>query len=59
MTSFDRCLTTFGPLFDPGDATRLTYAVEIQPKGLLPVRLIEGRIASDLRANLAAIRWAI
>jgi len=39
-----------------GDATRLTYAVEIKPKGLLPVRLIEGRIASDLKLNLKAIR---
>lgn len=38
------------------DATRLTYAVEMKPKGLLPVRLIEGRIASDLKANLLAIR---
>jgi hypothetical protein len=39
-----------------GDATRLRYAVEIQPRGLLSVRLIEGCIASDLRANLASIR---
>jgi len=39
-----------------GDATRLTYAVEMKPRGLLPVRLIEGRIASDLKANLLAIR---
>lgn len=39
-----------------GDATRLTYAVEIKPKGVLPVRLIEGRIASDLKVNLKAIR---
>ena len=39
-----------------GDASRLTYAVEIKPKGILPVKLIEGRIASDLKANLAAIR---
>ena len=39
-----------------GDATRLTYAVEIKPKGILPVKLIEGRIASDLKTNLMAIR---
>ena len=36
--------------------SRLTYAVEIKPKGFLPVKLIEGRIATDLKANLAAIR---
>ena len=39
-----------------GDASRLTYAVEIKPKGILPVKLIEGRIATDLKSNLAAIR---
>jgi Polyketide cyclase / dehydrase and lipid transport len=39
-----------------GDATRLTYAVELKPKGILPVRLVEGRIASDLKKNLMAIR---
>ena len=39
-----------------GDATRLTYAVEIRPKGFLPVALIEKRVASDLSANLEAIR---
>ena len=39
-----------------GNACRLTYAVEIKPKGFLPVKLIEGRIAIDLKANLAAIR---
>ena len=39
-----------------GEAARLTYAVELKPKGILPVRLIEGRIASDLKANMAAIR---
>eukprot|EP00595_Chromulina_sp_UTEXLB2642_P000525 CAMPEP_0196762952 /NCGR_PEP_ID=MMETSP1095-20130614/3118_1 /TAXON_ID=96789 ORGANISM="Chromulina nebulosa, Strain UTEXLB2642" /NCGR_SAMPLE_ID=MMETSP1095 /ASSEMBLY_ACC=CAM_ASM_000446 /LENGTH=468 /DNA_ID=CAMNT_0042115119 /DNA_START=414 /DNA_END=1816 /DNA_ORIENTATION=+ len=37
-------------------ATRLTYAVEIKPKGFLPVSLIESRIASDLKANLESIR---
>ena len=44
---------------DGGDACRLSYAVELRPKGLLPVRLIEGRIASDLKANLAAIRQVV
>ena len=39
-----------------GDACRLTYAVEIKPKGFLPVGLIESRIASDLKNNLDAIR---
>ena len=39
-----------------GNASRLTYAVELKPKGILPVKLIEGRIASDLKANMAAIR---
>eukprot|EP01039_Chlorochromonas_danica_P006969 gene6969-7710_t len=37
-------------------ATRLSYAVEIRPKGFLPVHLIEGRIARDLKTNLDAIR---
>ena len=41
---------------DGGDAARLTYAVEIRPKGFLPVKLIEGRIASDLINNLQALR---
>ena len=44
---------------DGGDACRLTYAVEIRPKGFLPVRLIEGRIAADLKANLGAIRQEV
>ena len=35
------------------------YKVEIKPKGILPVKLIEGRIASDLRANLIGIRNAV
>ena len=34
----------------------MTYAVEIKPKGFLPVGLIEGRIASDLQNNVIAIR---
>lgn len=38
------------------DAMRLTYAVEIKPRGMLPVRLIEQRIATDLKANLKAIK---
>ena len=41
---------------DGSNASRLTYAVEIKPKGLLPVKLIEGRIAADLKSNMAAIR---
>ena len=41
---------------DGSDACRLTYAVEIRPKGFLPVGLIEGRIASDLISNLKAIK---
>lgn len=41
---------------DGTDACRLTYAVELRPKGFLPVKLIEGRIAMDLRQNLCAIR---
>eukprot|EP00468_Gymnochlora_sp_CCMP2014_P006346 CAMPEP_0167749066 /NCGR_PEP_ID=MMETSP0110_2-20121227/5192_1 /TAXON_ID=629695 /ORGANISM="Gymnochlora sp., Strain CCMP2014" /LENGTH=280 /DNA_ID=CAMNT_0007634161 /DNA_START=303 /DNA_END=1145 /DNA_ORIENTATION=+ len=40
------------------EAARLTYAVEIKPKGLLPVSLIEKRIAADLKINLMAIREA-
>ncbi len=44
---------------DGGDACRLTYAVEIKPKGFLPVGLIEGRIASDLKNNLDAIRMYV
>jgi len=39
-----------------GNAMRLTYAVEISPRAYLPVRLVEGRIAQDLCANLKAIR---
>lgn len=34
------------------DATRLTYAVEIKPKGFLPVGLIESRIAADLKVSV-------
>ena len=41
---------------DGTDACRLTYAVELRPKGFLPVKLIEGRIAMDLRQNIGAIR---
>jgi hypothetical protein len=37
-------------------ATRLSYAVEIKPKGMLPVKLIEGRVKADLKANMEAIR---
>lgn len=38
------------------EMSRLTYAVEIKPKGILPVKLIERRIASDLKMNIQAIR---
>jgi len=43
----------------PDDAswTRLTYAVEIKPKGFMPVQLIEGRIATDLKSNLSNLRF--
>mmetsp|Transcript_84702 Transcript_84702/g.133292 ORF Transcript_84702/g.133292 Transcript_84702/m.133292 type:complete len:371 (-) Transcript_84702:62-1174(-) len=41
----------------PGEfASRLTYAVEIQPKAFVPVALIEGKIASELKANMEAIK---
>ena len=40
---------------DGGDATRLTYAVEIQPRPWLPVALVENRIARDLVTNLEAV----
>ena len=44
----------------PGkSAMRLTYAVEISPRAYLPVRLVEGRIAADLCANLESIRDAV
>eukprot|EP00747_Dinoflagellata_sp_TGD_P165297 gnl/TRDRNA2_/TRDRNA2_186384_c0_seq1.p1 gnl/TRDRNA2_/TRDRNA2_186384_c0~~gnl/TRDRNA2_/TRDRNA2_186384_c0_seq1.p1 ORF type:complete len:354 (+),score=35.10 gnl/TRDRNA2_/TRDRNA2_186384_c0_seq1:66-1127(+) len=38
------------------EAARLTYAVEVKPKGFLPIKLIDQRIASDLKDNLEAIR---
>eukprot|EP00747_Dinoflagellata_sp_TGD_P073117 gnl/TRDRNA2_/TRDRNA2_157760_c1_seq1.p1 gnl/TRDRNA2_/TRDRNA2_157760_c1~~gnl/TRDRNA2_/TRDRNA2_157760_c1_seq1.p1 ORF type:complete len:380 (-),score=47.12 gnl/TRDRNA2_/TRDRNA2_157760_c1_seq1:30-1169(-) len=47
-------LPNCGP--DGEDACRVTYAVEIKPSGWLPVKLIERRIASDLEANLVALR---
>eukprot|EP00614_Pseudopedinella_elastica_P035584 CAMPEP_0172625246 /NCGR_PEP_ID=MMETSP1068-20121228/142504_1 /TAXON_ID=35684 /ORGANISM="Pseudopedinella elastica, Strain CCMP716" /LENGTH=330 /DNA_ID=CAMNT_0013434477 /DNA_START=256 /DNA_END=1248 /DNA_ORIENTATION=+ len=37
-------------------ASRLSYAVELRPSLPVPVALLEGRIASDLVANLKAIR---
>jgi hypothetical protein len=41
----------------PGQqAMRLAYAVEISPRPYLPARLVEGRIAQNLCANLKAIR---
>ena len=44
---------------DGSDAARLTYAVELKPKGFLPVNLIEGRIAADLATNLKALRIVV
>jgi hypothetical protein len=38
------------------EMSRLTYVVEIKPKGLLPIKLIENRIAADLETNLMAVR---
>ncbi len=38
------------------DAMRLSYAVELRPALPVPVSLLERRIASDLIANLKAIR---
>eukprot|EP00629_Pelagomonadales_sp_RCC1024_P003528 CAMPEP_0119264616 /NCGR_PEP_ID=MMETSP1329-20130426/3648_1 /TAXON_ID=114041 /ORGANISM="Genus nov. species nov., Strain RCC1024" /LENGTH=283 /DNA_ID=CAMNT_0007264397 /DNA_START=77 /DNA_END=924 /DNA_ORIENTATION=- len=40
---------------DGGDATRLTFALEIQPRPWLPVALVESRIARDLVTNLEAV----
>jgi len=37
-------------------ASRLSYAVELRPTLPVPVALLEGRISSDLVANLRAIR---
>ena len=39
-----------------GDASRLSYAVELKPSLPVPVALLEGRIAADLVANMKAIR---
>ncbi|KAJ8607686.1 hypothetical protein CTAYLR_007302 [Chrysophaeum taylorii] len=40
---------------DGKNATRLTFAVEIQPRPWLPVALIESRIARDLATNMKAM----
>ncbi|KAJ1447735.1 hypothetical protein M885DRAFT_471666 [Pelagophyceae sp. CCMP2097] len=41
----------------PGvEAMRLTYAVELAPALPVPVRLLEGKIAAEMAANLQAIR---
>ena len=41
----------------PGSsAMRLTYSVELSPRAWVPVALLEGRIASTLGENLAAVR---
>lgn len=41
---------------DGANAMRLTYAVELSPRAILPVGLIENRIAMDLCNNLQSIR---
>mmetsp|Transcript_9419 Transcript_9419/g.23637 ORF Transcript_9419/g.23637 Transcript_9419/m.23637 type:complete len:94 (+) Transcript_9419:117-398(+) len=39
-----------------GNKCRLRYEVEIQPRGLVPVRAIEWRIKEDLPGNLIAVK---
>lgn len=34
----------------------LSYRVDVKPKLLLPVRLLEGRLCSEIKANLTCIR---
>mmetsp|Transcript_5375 Transcript_5375/g.10285 ORF Transcript_5375/g.10285 Transcript_5375/m.10285 type:complete len:434 (-) Transcript_5375:428-1729(-) len=41
-----------------GRETRLVYNLGVRPSPFLPVALIERRLASDVRANLAALRAA-
>jgi hypothetical protein len=44
----------------PGDSyqyhTTLSYLVELEPKLWVPVRLLEGRICSEIKNNLVSIR---
>mmetsp|Transcript_13263 Transcript_13263/g.33617 ORF Transcript_13263/g.33617 Transcript_13263/m.33617 type:complete len:93 (-) Transcript_13263:101-379(-) len=39
-----------------GEKCRLRYEVEIQPRGLIPVKAIEWRIKKDLPGNLIAVK---
>ena len=41
------------------DATRLSYAVDITPKGVVPVPAIEWRIREDVPSNLQALKTAV
>jgi hypothetical protein len=36
--------------------TTLSYIVDVKPKMWLPIRLIEGRLCSEIKKNLASIR---
>lgn len=36
--------------------TTLSYIVDVKPKPWLPVRLIEGRLRSEIKKNLISIR---
>lgn len=36
--------------------TTLSYIVDVKPKLWLPVRLIEGRLCSEIKKNLTSIR---
>jgi hypothetical protein len=39
-----------------GDSSRLSYALFVRPQIWLPVRLVQGRIESEIKNNLAAVR---
>ncbi|XP_062232346.1 uncharacterized protein LOC133929548 isoform X2 [Phragmites australis] len=41
---------------DQGLQTTLSYLVELEPKLWVPVRLLEGRICSEIKTNLVSIR---
>lgn len=36
--------------------TTLVYVVDVKPKVWLPVRLVEGRLCTEIRTNLSCIR---
>ena len=36
--------------------TTLSYLVDVKPKMWLPVRLVEGRLSSEIKTNLSCIR---